>query len=136
MSGNYTLGRNYTVSGLSGATDLEVTRSGERIDVTTRKNPKPVKQYVAGLEEITFTGSVFANSGTKFEVGKGYTLTVNGDSLGELVCFDATREEPQDGVIVYKLTLKPGRPSEIANQIPIGPGTYRAGGGGGGGGGN
>jgi len=131
MSANYTLGRDYTVAGLAGATDLEVTRAGERIDVTTRKQSKPIKQYVAGFPDLTFTCSVFATDSTTFSVGKAYTVTLNGDSLGALICMDANREEPQEGIVTYRLTFKPGLESETANQIPIGPGEWRASGGGG-----
>lgn len=130
MSANYTLGKDYTVSGLTGATDLEVTRAGERIDVTTRKQGKPIKQYVAGFADLTFTCSVFATDSTTFSVGKAYTVTLNGESLGALICMDANREEPQDGIVTFRLTLKPGIESPTANQIAIGPGTYRTSGGG------
>jgi hypothetical protein len=38
---------------------------------------------------------------------------------------DANREEPQEGVVTYKLTLKTGLESATANQVDIGPGEYR-----------
>lgn len=123
---NYTLGRDYTVSGLTGATDLTVTYEGERIDVTTRKHQKPIKLTVAGFPDMTFECTVFATATTTFSVGKAYTLTLNGTPLEQdMICMTANREEPQAGIVTYKLTLKPGLESETADQIPIGPGDWR-----------
>lgn len=121
----YTLGRNYTVSGLTGASDLTVTRDGERIDVTTRENTKPVKLTVAGFEDMTLECTVLATSTTTFSVGKSYAITLNGGSAMDLICMAATREEPQAGVITYKLKFRPGEESETDDQVSIGPGTYR-----------
>jgi hypothetical protein len=125
MPATYTLGRDYTVAGLTGATDLEVTRSAERIDVSTRAGAKPIKRTVAGLPDLTFSCTVYAEALTKFVIGKGYAVTLNGTLLGTLVCMDANREEPQEGVVTYKLTLKTGLESATANQVDIGPGEYR-----------
>lgn len=121
----YTLGRNYTVAGLTGASDLTVTRDGERIDVTTRENTKPVKLTVAGFEDMTLECTVLATNTTTFSVGKSYAITLNGGTAMNLICMGATREEPQAGVITYKLKFRPGEESETDDQIPIGPGTYR-----------
>ena len=126
MPSTYSLGKDYTVSGLSGVSELTVTRSGERIDVGTRCLAKPFKQTDVGLTDTTFECTVLATSTTIFTIGKGYTVTVAGESLGMLICMTANREEPQAGVITFKLTLKPGVESETANQIDIGPGDYRS----------
>lgn len=126
MPSTYSLGKDYTVSGLTGVSELTVTKSGERIDVTTRCAAKPFKQTDVGLEDKTFEGTVLAEASTKFEIGKAYNLTVKGDALGDLVCMTANREEPQAGVITFKITLKPGVESETANRIVIGPGAYRS----------
>ena len=125
MATTYTLGKEYTVQGLAGVSELTITKSAERIDVTTRCLAKPIKQTVAGLEDTTFEGTVLAAQDTKFKIGDSYALTVKGQSLGELVCMTANREEPQAGVITYKVTLKPGEESETNNQVDVGPGTYR-----------
>lgn len=129
----YTLGRDYTVSGLTGASELTVTREGERIDVTTREHPKPFKLTVAGFPATTIECSVFATQSTSFTVGQAYTLTLNGESFTNVVCMAATREEPQAGIITYRLKFRPGTPHEPANRVQVGPGDYRTAGGGGGG---
>ncbi len=126
MPSTYSLGKDFTVAGLTGVSELTVTKSGERIDVTTRCAQKPIKQTDTGLEDRTFECTVLATATTTFVLGKGYTVTVKGESLGELICMTANREEPQAGVINFKLTLKPGVESETANQITIGPGDYRS----------
>lgn len=125
MPATYSLGKDYTVSGLTGSSELTVTRSAERVDVTTRAGTKPIKCTAAGLADLTFECSVFAEASTKFVIGKGYTVTVKGASLGTLVCMSAVREEPNANVITYKLTLKPGLESDPDNQLDIGPGEYR-----------
>ena len=125
MAATYVLGKDYTVSGLVGVTDLTLTLSGERIDITTRAGAKPIKKTVAGFPDKTFECTVLAKGDTTFSVGKAYSCTINGESLS-LICMSANREEPQEGNITYKLTLKPGEESETANQVVIGPGDYRA----------
>lgn len=125
MAATISLGRDYTVSGLTGVSDLEVEYSGERIDVTTRYGAKPIKKTVAGFPNKTFTCTVLAEATTTFSVGKAYTVTLAGGSSMTLICMDANREEPQEGIVTYKLTLKPGTESTSANQVPIGPGAYR-----------
>lgn len=130
MPAAYTLGKDYTVSGLSGATDLTVTRSGERIDVSTRKGAKPFKHTVAGFPDVTFECTVYADATTAFKIGEAYPIELNGESLTDaegidLVCMSAVREEPGDGIVTYRLTFKPGYASDTENQIDIGPGTWR-----------
>lgn len=125
MPSTYTLGRDYTVSGLTGATDLTYTQSGERIDVSTRAGSKPYKHTVAGFPDKTFECSVYATATTTFSIGKAYAVTLNGTALGDMICMDANREEPGDGIVTYRLTLKPGLESETANQTAIGPGDWR-----------
>ncbi len=122
---NYTLGRDYTVSGLTGVSELTVTREGERIDVTTRKHSKPIKLTAAGFSNTTFECTVLATATTSFVVGNEYAVTLAGGSAMNLICMGATREEPQSGVITYKLTLKPGGESAAGDQITVGPGDYR-----------
>lgn len=121
----YTLGRDYTVSGLTGATDLTVTREGERIDVTTRGHQKPFKLTVAGFPATTVECSVFATATTSFIVGQAYSITLNGESFSNFICMSATREEPQAGVITYRLKFRPGSALPTASQVTIGPGDYR-----------
>lgn len=121
----YTLGRNYTVAGLTGVSDLTVTRDGERIDVTTREGAKPIKLTVAGFEDLTVECTVLATNTSTFSVGKGYSITLNGGTAKTLICMSATREEPQTGVITYKLKFRDGEESETDDQVAIGPGTYR-----------
>lgn len=126
MPATYSLGKDYTVAGLAGATDLTVTRSAERVDVTTRAGTLPIKAVVAGLADLTFDCTVDATATTSFTIGKAYSVTVKSESLGSLICMKASREEPAANVIQYKLTLRPGVESDTANQVQIGPGTYRS----------
>lgn len=123
---NYTLGKDYTVSGLAGVSDLTLTTEVERVDVTTRKVDKPFKLTAGGLAAKTFECTVLADAETIFTIGKQYNVTLQGGAAIELICMTATREEPQAGVITYKLTLRPGEESELCDQVDVGPGTYRS----------
>jgi len=123
---NYTLGKDYTVSGLAGVSDLTLTTEVERVDVSTRKVDKPFKLTAAGLSAKTFECTVLATDTTDFTIGKKYTVTLAGGTPLDLICMTATREEPQAGVITYKLTLRPGEESETCDQVDVGPGTYRS----------
>lgn len=125
MPSSYNLGKNYTVSGLSGTTDLVLTRSAEKIDVTTRKGDTPVKAYDAGLIDETFECTVLAEGTTTFSTGKAYPVTLNGAVLSDLICVQANRDETKDGVITFKLKMRRGLESSLTNQVAVGPGNYR-----------
>lgn len=126
MAATINLGRDFTVDGLAGVSDLDLEFSGERIDVTTRAGSKPIKQTVAGFPDMTFSCTVQATATTKFVIGKAYSLTLSIGGSMTLICLDATREEPKEGIVNYKLKLKPGIESDVENQIDIGPGNWRA----------
>ena len=73
MAVTINLGRDYTVVGLTGVSDLEMTYSGERIDVTTRAGAKPIKKYKTGFPDKTFTCTVLGKADTSFVIG-GFEL--------------------------------------------------------------
>lgn len=118
----YTLGKDYTVSGLTGVSELTYTRTGERIDVTTREGVKPYKKTVAGFGSETLECSVYEPDGLTpfagFKIGEQKTVVVNGTSI-QAVIMSANRSEPQDGVVVYQLTLRPGEALNTNQQAPI-----------------
>lgn len=126
MPSVYTLGKDYTVVGLTAVTDLTVTRSAERVDVTTRKGDMPYKATDAGLIDEMFECTVYAEANTEFVVGNTYTITVNSVALTDMVCMSANREEQKDGIITFKLTFRRGVEAEECNQDTVGPGDYRA----------
>jgi hypothetical protein len=112
----YTLGKDYTVEGLTGASDLTWTQAGERLDVTTREGTKPYKKTVAGLVKHTVDCSVLAQDSTKFEIGETVSLVLN-DQERTCIVVQANRSEPKDGVVTYSLQLTPG--SSPANTCPV-----------------
>jgi hypothetical protein len=119
----YTLGKDYTVSGLTGVSELTYTRTGERLDVTTRQGAKPYKKTVAGFGDETLECSVYEPTGaganfTGFKIGEQKTVVINGTSI-QAVIMSANRSEPQDGVVVYQLTLRPGEALDSDKQAPI-----------------
>lgn len=119
----YTLGKSYTVSGLTGVSELTYTRTGERIDITTREGAKPYKKTVAGFGSETLECSVYQPDGvgsnfTGFKIGSEYEIEINEKSITAVV-MSANRSEPQDGVVVYQLTLRPGEALDSAQQAPI-----------------
>jgi predicted secreted protein len=116
----YTLGKDYTVSGLAGVSELTYTRTGERLDVTTRQGAKPYKKTVAGFGDETLECSVYEPTGlfAGFKIGEEKTVTINGAAITAVI-MSANRSEPQDGVVVYQLTLRPGEAMESGQQAPI-----------------
>jgi hypothetical protein len=117
----YTLGKDYTVSGLTGVSELTYTRTGERLDVTTREGAKPYKKTVAGFGDETLECSVYeptTGGFAGFKIGEQKTVVINGTSI-QAVIMSANRSEPQDGVVVYQLTLRPGDALDAGQQAPI-----------------
>lgn len=125
MAATINLGKDWTLSGLSGCSDLTVTRNVEAVDTTTRSGAKPIKKTKGGIKDSTFEGTVLATAATEFVIGKEYSLTLNGGAAKPLICMNANREEPGEGVVTFKLTMKPGLESEASNQVTVGPGDYR-----------
>jgi len=124
MPATINLGKDYTVNGLPGVTNLTVTRTADGIDTTTRSGDLPIKRVKSGLPDYTFEGTVLGEASTEFEIGKAYTLTLNG-AQKELILMDCNVEQPQDGVYQFKLTMRPGVESATANRIKVGPSTWR-----------
>lgn len=125
MPSVYTLGKDYTVTGLTAVTDLTVTRSAERVDVTTRKGDLPYKATDAGLIDEMFECTVYSEVDTEFTIGEIYPITVKGVTLTDMVCMSANREEQKDGLITFKLSFRRGVSAETCNQDIVGPGDYR-----------
>lgn len=125
MATTVSLGKDYTVSGLTGTTELTVTYSAEGVDTTTRFGA-PIKRVKSGIPDYTFEGTVLGTSTNTFVIGQGYTLTLNGGAAKDVICMNVSREEPGDGTVSFKLTMKPGVASETANQVTVGSGTYKA----------
>jgi len=84
------------------------------------------KRGKAGIPDYTFEGTVLGTATNSFVIGQGYTLTLNGGTPKDVICMNVNREEPGDGTVTFKLTMKPGVASETANQITVGQSGYRA----------
>ncbi|MFN9913443.1 MAG: hypothetical protein ACK53L_12705, partial [Pirellulaceae bacterium] len=79
-----------------------------------------------GIPDYTFEGTVLATATTSMVIGQSYSLVVNGGTAKDVICLTANREEPQEGVVNYNVTMKPGVASEAANQVTVGPSDYRS----------
>lgn len=111
------LGKDYTItSGLTNVSDLTLTYSAEKIDITTRAGSLPLKYTEAGLAKITLECTVIAESGTTYSVGGAVSVASSGYT-GTVVVVSADRDEPDDGPVTYKLTLTPG--SAVANPVAV-----------------
>lgn len=105
------LGKDFTVSGLVGASELTYTKTCEKIDSTTREGQKPYKTTMAGLADETLECSVFAEDDTVFNVGELKTITLSGNRQLSVIVMQANRSEPQAGVTTYQLTMRPATES-------------------------
>lgn len=109
------LGKNYTISGgLTNVSDLTLTRSAEKIDITTRSGANPLKHTEAGLPKITLECTILAEASTTYSIGGSVSVTSSGYT-GSVIVTNADRSEPKDGTVQYKLTLTPG----TASATPI-----------------
>lgn len=110
MAFSYTLGKDYTIDGIAGVSELIVTDAGEKVDITTRYGTKPLRYTAVGLGKITLECTVMAEAGTTFEIGD--TVEVDcPDFDGTALIVSAPREEGEDGAVTYRLTLTPGTAS-------------------------
>jgi len=111
MATTISLGKSYTITGaLANVSDLTVTKSAEKIDVTTRFGTKPLKFTEAGLPKITLECTVLAEAETSYQIGGQVSVTCT-DYTGNAIVVNADRDEPDDGPVQYKLTLTPGTAS-------------------------
>jgi hypothetical protein len=111
------LGKDYTISGtLENVSDLTITKSGEKIDVTTRFGSKPIKFTTAGLPKITLDCTVIATDTTTFSLGGSIAVTSSGFT-GTVIIVSADRSEPHDGMVTYKLQLTPGSAMETPLSV-------------------
>lgn len=111
------LGKNYTISGAIGnVSDLTLTTAGEKIDITTRTGTDPFKMTDIGLSKFTLEATVLAEASTTYAIGGSVSVTASGVT-GTLICTNADRSEPVDGVVTYKLTLTHGYVS--ANTVSV-----------------
>lgn len=111
------LGKDYTISGgIDNVSELTITRTGEQLDVTTREGSLPLKYTVAGLQKITLECTILAEASTTYSVGSSVTVTSSGYT-GDLIVMSVDRDEPQDGVVTYKLMMTPG--TALASPVPV-----------------
>lgn len=117
MASTISLGKDYTISsGLTNVSDLTLTRSGEKIDITTRAGALPIKHTEAGLQKLTLECTIIAEQATTYSVGGSVSVASSGFT-GSVIVVSADRSEPQDGLVTYKLTMTPG--TAMASPLPV-----------------
>jgi hypothetical protein len=114
MAFSYTLGKDYTIDGLAGVSELTVTDAAENVDITTRYGSNPLRFTAVGLGKITLEATVMATDETTFDVGGAVTIECP-DFDGTAIIVSAPREEGEDGAVSYRLTMTPG----TASATPI-----------------
>lgn len=113
----YSLGKDYTITGgIENVSDLTITRSGEQLDVTTREGTLPLKYTKAGLQKVTLECTILAEADTTYSVGGSVSVASSGFT-GDVIVVQANRDEPQDGVVTYKLTMTPG--TALTNPVAV-----------------
>ena len=94
------LGKDVTISGVSGARSCTVTNSANEIDVT--KFGDTSRKFRRGLVEQTVEIECVEDPG----VTAGSSFTISGTNTGNatFVCTSVKRDEPLDGVVTYTVS--------------------------------
>jgi|694.fasta_scaffold65264_7 hypothetical protein len=110
MAVTYTLGKDATISGISGCVrDVTASIEASRIDVTCRGDDK--RKFKSGLREATIEVEVLDEPPA---AGDEITISHANSGLGGIfIVTSVARSEPLDDVVSYKISCKykePGGP--------------------------
>ena len=121
MATTIKLGKNTTVSGLTGVVDSSISVEVEKVDATTRGSTGLYKRTVAGLQSRTLEVTILGDQSQEWGALKTVTVSVSGVSQLAMtgVVTNVKRSEPVGDKITSALTIKPGEPVENADKISV-----------------
>lgn len=94
------LGKNVTVSGVTGARSCTVTNSANEIDVTALGNTS--RKFRRGIIEQTIELECVDVPGVS--AGGSFTISGTGTGNATYTCTSVKRDEPLDGIVTYTVS--------------------------------
>lgn len=121
MATTIKLGKNTTVSNVTGVVDASMKVEVEKIDATTRGASGVYKRMVAGLASRTLEVTAIGDYTHTYGESKSVVVSVSGSAAFSMtgVVTKVTRSEPIGDKITNTLTIKPGDPLDNGDQIDI-----------------
>ena len=121
MATTIKLGKNTTVSGLTGVVDSSITVEVEKVDATTRGSTGLYKRIVAGLQSRTLEVTVLGDYSHEWGSLKTVSVSVSGTAQLTMtgVVTNVKRSEPIGDKVSSTLTIKPGESVENADKISV-----------------
>ena len=115
------LGKNTTISGLTGVQDVSMTIEAEKVDATTKGSTGIYKRTIAGLSSRTLEATVLGDSTQTYGKSVSVTVAASGGTAFAItgVVTSAKRTQPIGGAEAVSITIKPGVANESANQADI-----------------
>jgi len=115
------LGKNTTITGLTGVQDVSMTIETEKVDATTRGATGVYKRTIAGLQSRMLEATVLGDSVQTYgkEVAVNVTATgTTGFSITGVIT-SAKRTQPIGGAEAVSITIKPGIALDVSDQVNV-----------------
>jgi hypothetical protein len=121
MATTVQLGKDTTISGLTGVQDVSMTIEAEKVDATTRGSTGVYKRTVAGLQSRTLEATVLGDSPQSYGKAVTVTVTPSGGTSFTItgVLLSAKRTQPIGGAEAVSVTIKPGVSLDSGDQVTI-----------------
>jgi uncharacterized protein involved in type VI secretion and phage assembly len=121
MATTILLGKDTTISGLTGVQDVSMTIEAEKVDATTKGSSGVYKRTVAGLQARTLEATVLGDSSQTYGKAVAVTVTPSGGTAFAItgVITSAKRTQPIGGAEAVSITIKPGVALDAGDQVTV-----------------
>jgi hypothetical protein len=121
MATTIQLGKDTTISGLTGVQDVSLTIEAEKVDATTKGSTGVYKRTVAGLQARTLEATVLGDTTQSYGKAVTVTVTPSGGTAFAItgVLTSAKRTQPIAGAEAVSVTIKPGIALDSGDQVTI-----------------
>jgi hypothetical protein len=121
MATTIQLGKDTTISGLTGVQDVSMTIEAEKVDATTKGSIGIYKRTVAGLQARTLEATVLGDTAQTYGKSVVVVVSVTGGTAFSItgVVTSAKRTQPLAGAEAVSITIKPGIALDSGDQVSI-----------------
>jgi hypothetical protein len=121
MATTILLGKDTTITGLTGVQDVSMTIEAEKVDATTRGSTGVYKRTVAGLQSRTLEATVLGDSTQSYGKSLTVTVTPSGGTAFAItgIVTRAKRTQPIGGAEAVSITIKPGVALDSNDQVTV-----------------